>query len=427
MRCVAKSRGDDVSFIQLLNTLEDNDVDIAYREDAERIVLEAVLEFGEWVGHGDLLTVKMVQEARMLMIGSATAFGRLEFLGPFRLQLLHMKMKKVAMDYSASMKREINFDDVLSLAWLAALTRMKVSNKGKEIKKNDSSFERHDQFLAAVQTSYFVNMFDNFNEEYPEKLISIKSTDDLVKFVLGMLDSYDIQLYYDPSTQERELCEGEDDLFRYCKEMVSRFLLSEAFDTFEEEGDAEGLRALRRVMASYFVAQKPERLDSKYASFTIIDLVVELAASERTRKRMDLYVTINPSGTAGGGLFRDKHMEHCVRAVKGCLRGAHGSLDDIKLEKDIGGLSVISEVIQHNRRSVLRGNVGKEHAKDLVGDEVRDQLEEKVAEYNPFSRSRDTKFSFMDKPRGGLFNGLTVMILEKFIASKKREYNLKYK
>ena len=54
-----------------------------------------MLEFGEWVGHGDLLTVKMVQEARMMMVGSATAFGRLEFLGPFRLQLLHMKMKKI--------------------------------------------------------------------------------------------------------------------------------------------------------------------------------------------------------------------------------------------------------------------------------------------------------------------------------------------
>ena len=56
--------------------------------------MEVVLKFGIWIGAGDLLTVKMVQEAIMLMAGSATAFGRLEFLGPFRLQLLHMKMKK---------------------------------------------------------------------------------------------------------------------------------------------------------------------------------------------------------------------------------------------------------------------------------------------------------------------------------------------
>ena len=81
--------------------------------------------------------------------------------------------------------------------------------------------------------------------------------------------------------------------------MVSRLLLSLAFDCCESEGDAEGLRALRRVMVCYFLANKPNRLDSKYASFTLIDLVVELSESERTRKRMDLYVVINPSGSRG--------------------------------------------------------------------------------------------------------------------------------
>ena len=410
----------------MLKLLEDTDADIEKREEAEGLVMEAVLEFGEWIGHGDLLTVKMVQEAKMLMIGSATAFGRLEYLGPMRLQLLHMKMKKVAQDYAACMQREINFDDVLTLSWLAALTRMKVSNKQKEIKKNDSSFERHDQFLAACQASYLVNMFDNFHEEHPGELHNVQSLEDTIKYVLDMLDCYGIQLYYDPNKTEPEKSVEEDHLFLYCQEMVSRFLLSLAFDIMEEEEDAEGLRALRRVMVSYFLAQKPERLDSKYAAFTLIDLVVELSSSERTRKRMDLYVTINPSGTVGGGLFRDKYEEHCVRQVKGCLRGTHGGLDDIKLEKEVGGLSVISEIIQHNRSSVLRGHVGKEHAKDLVGDEVREQLEEKAAEYNPFSRNRTTKYSFLDKPKGGVFNGLTVQIMEKFITSKKREFKLKY-
>ena len=56
------------------------------------------------------------------------------------------------------------------------------------------------------------------------------------------------------------------------QDMVSRLLLSLAFDICEEEEDAEGLRALRRVMVCYFIAKKPERLDSKYASFTLIDL-----------------------------------------------------------------------------------------------------------------------------------------------------------
>ena len=135
--------------------------------------------------------------------------------------------------------------------------------------------------------------------------------------------------------------------------MVARLLLSLAFDACESEGDAEGLRALRRVMVCYFLASKPGRLDSKYASFTLIDLVVELSASPRTRKRMDLYVTTNPTGTRGGEIFRDKFIEHCVRAVKCCLRGMHGGVDDIKLEKEIGGLSVISDVVNHRSQVMV--------------------------------------------------------------------------
>ena len=50
---------------------------------------------------------------------------------------------------------------------------MKISNKEKDIKKNDSSFELHDQWLAAVQSSYLINMFDNFPRKNlgPSKLL----------------------------------------------------------------------------------------------------------------------------------------------------------------------------------------------------------------------------------------------------------------
>ena len=133
----------------------------------------------------------MIQEATMLMAGSATAFGRLEFLGPFRLQLLHMKMKKICQDIAATMKHEINFDDKLSVPWLTALSRLKISNKAKDIKKNDSTFERHDQFMASVQTSYLMNMFDNYMVENSKILEEVTDTKSAMKFVHGMLDSFE--------------------------------------------------------------------------------------------------------------------------------------------------------------------------------------------------------------------------------------------
>ena len=82
---VAKSVENKKEFKEKLLLLEDVDADTEAREKAEKEVMEVVQKFGIWIGAGDLLTVKMVQEATMLMSGSATAFGRLEFLGPFRL------------------------------------------------------------------------------------------------------------------------------------------------------------------------------------------------------------------------------------------------------------------------------------------------------------------------------------------------------
>ena len=427
LNSVAKAFGNEPGFLEKLKMLEDPDVANDVRVKAEEEVLEKVKIFGVWIGSGDLLTVKMVQEAKMLMAGSATAFGRLEFLGPFRLQLLHMKMKKICQDYSACMKEEINLDDKVSLPWLVALTRAKISNKPKEIKKNDSSFEKHDQFIAAVQVDYLLNMFDNYMEKNPRCMDEVTNTETAVNIVLSMLEDFGIQLYYDPCRNAPKNSNKEDDLFCYCKDMVERFLLSLMFDVCEEESDAEGLRALRRVMVCYFLAHKPTRQDSKYASFTLLDLIVELAASERTRTRMDLYVTVNPSGTPGGGLFRDKFEEHCVRAVKECLRNTHGGLDDIKLEKEIGGLSVLTLIQQHSRDSVLRGKKGKEHSKDMVGDAAREQIEESIAKIDPFNRERDMQYTFNDKSKGGPFMDLSVTDLERFILRKKKEYETKYR
>ena len=208
--------------------------------------------------------------------------------------------------------------------------------------------------------------------------------------------------------------------------MVSRFMLSLAFDLCEEEGDAVGLRALRRVMVCYFLNSSHGQMNSKYASFTLIDMIVEMAESERTRRRMDLYVTINPTGTSGGHLFRDKHMEHCIKSVKRCLKGTHGLLDDIKLEKEVGGLSVTSAILEHNRQSLMRGKKGKVHSNDMIGLEIKELLEENVEKFDPFNRKRETKYSFKDKPVGGPYSGLTVEILDRFVEKRKAEYNRKY-
>ena len=102
-------------------------------------------------------------------------------------------------------------------------------------------------------------------------------------------------------------------------------------------------------------------------------------------------------------------------------------MDDIKMEKEIGGLSVLTGVQQHHRSSVMRGKQGKEHSKDLVGDTARELLDENVSKYDPFNRSRKVQHSFLDKSTGNPFQSLTEPDLERFIKRKRKEYDLKYK
>ena len=221
LRRVALSKENDPVFLGLLKDLEDPDISEDDRKKSEKLVMDAVLEYGEWIGHGDLLTVKMVLEAKKAMSNSSTAFGQLAFLGPFRIQLLHMKMRKISQDYGQCMPNLINFDDVVTLPWCAALCRFQVSNKGKDIKKNDSTFEKHDQFLAAVQASYLMNMFDNYQEFDEGRLRQIKDTDDIVSYVLDMLNYFGVQFYYDPN-DENSRSEDEDDMYIYCQVSIKK-------------------------------------------------------------------------------------------------------------------------------------------------------------------------------------------------------------
>ena len=158
LRRVASWMQNDKEFMKDLMLLEDLEVEEVVRVAAEKKVMATCLVYGENISHGDLLTVAMLDSARLIMAGSTTAFGRLEFLGSMRLGLMHLKMKKVCVDYAAMMPSLVNFDDVGCLAWLSSICNMvKISNKPKEIKKNDNSFEHHDQVTAKTNFLSFMS------------------------------------------------------------------------------------------------------------------------------------------------------------------------------------------------------------------------------------------------------------------------------
>ena len=180
-------------------------------------------------------------------------------------------------------------------------------------------------------------------------------------------------------------------------------------------------------MVPYFLASNLAAQNSRYAPWTLFDVVVELSASPRTQARMAESMVVNPSGTRGGGIFHDKLCEHCVRSIKTSLRKCHGGLDDLLLQKLIGGLSLINKVCDHDEASMLEDNTGKCKSHDLMGQSVRDILEEHVSHTDPFNRERDPCLPFRDPVRASPYTGLEEMQgFVRFMDRSREAYDEKY-
>ena len=136
--------------------------------------------------------------------------------------------------------------------------------------------------------------------------MEVNNEDQAEQLVLDFLNKCEIKYYFDPENCEEK--DKFDDLLSYCKDLCSRTVLSLVFDKLEEEPDTLGLRAFRISMITYFLNRKQDVQDSKYAYSLLLDLVLELNASERTRQRMDNMVCVNVNGKPGEGIHRDKNL-----------------------------------------------------------------------------------------------------------------------
>ena len=316
------------AFLADLEVVQDIDSDKIEREAAEKRLHEEVKAAGEFIGHGDQMTFQKFFDAKRLCRTGVTALERLEYVHYFRLALFHTKMNKVFMDYKTCMisDENVNVDDVLTLSWFKAYLGGfdSITNQESKIKK-PGSFELHDQFITELGLQFLTNAFENFLEMKGDTL-KVESELDAQQLILDFLQENGIAFYFDPENSNEK--DKFDDLLTYCRDLSSRTVLSIVSDKLEEESDALGMKAFRISMIIYFLNRKQNVQDSKYAYSLLLDLVLELKASERTKQRMDNLVCVNVRGKNGEGIHRDKKCEHFVREVKNALKGTHSSLKD---------------------------------------------------------------------------------------------------
>ena len=104
----------------------------------------------------------------------------------------------------------------------------RIFNDPGKITSNDSSFERHSQFVAEVGKAYGVSMFEDHDQRHPDLLDSVDSEESALNYVKQMFNEYGMEdvIFYRPeihsTPQELGEKKGEDDLFKYCREGFGR-------------------------------------------------------------------------------------------------------------------------------------------------------------------------------------------------------------
>ena len=294
-----------------------------------------------------------------------------------------------------------------------------ISNKADNIKRV-GEFEKHDNFLLEIGKEILVNAFKTYMGNTREPIL--KTPEGAQKLILKFLNKTDIKYFFNPHDYDER--DPYDDVLSACKSNASRTVMSLVADKVEHEGDGLGIRAVRMSMIFYFLNKKLAQT-SKYASSLLSNLVYFLGASDRSKARIDLLATCNPSGGVGKGLARDQINEHKVKLVKETIKGLHSHPTDIVVSKAVLGENVLHQVQEHDEESMLLQLSGGRTSYRYIGEDARKKIREELERVKPFDINRP-KMEYFDKLPGSVFNGLTMDRVNRFLERNKRNFIRSY-
>ena len=264
-----------------------------------------------------------------------------------------------------------------------------------------------------VGKEILINAFKAFITGYKDSIA--RTTDGAVDLIMKFLSVSDIKYFWDPENFDEK--EKFDDILSSCRDNAGRTVLSMVADKVEHEGDGMGIRAVRKAMIPYFLNKKMAQT-SKYAISLMSDLVNYMGSSERTKHRIDLLATCNPTGGLGKGLARDQVNEHKVKLVKNSVRGLHSQLSDSVLSKTVLGANVLNQLQEHDNESMLLSLSGGRTSYRYIGEDLRGKIRSEIEKVKPFDLSRG-KTDYFEKPSGSVFSGLTMERVDKFLTRNK--------
>ena len=314
------------------------------------------------------------------------------------------------------MKSEVNIEDTLSLGFFKTLLGLSHISNQPDIIKKDGNYEAHAQFCDDVGTELLIQAFKTFVAKHGSPEVQTEEVAE--EFILDFLTTTDIKFFYDSENHEEK--EVFDDMLSSCKDNAGRTVVSLVLKAVEHEGDGLGLRAARTAMIPYFLNRKVDVQDSKYAARLLCNRIAFLQSSMRTQARIDSLACCNPSGKPGRCIARDQQNEHKVKTTKMILRGQHGQLTDLSVEKATLGSNILDIIESHDRNAMLLQEEGGKSSHRYLTDVQKYKIRQEIIRSDPFNKDRP-KIEFYDKPRG-IFSGLTSEQVDRFLVRNKGHY-----
>ena len=130
---------------------------------------------------------------------------------------------------------------------------------------------------------------------------------------------------------------------------------------------------------------------------------------------------VNISGKPGGNVSRDEANEFEVRKAKMKLKGLHSQLTSLVVEKSIVGSNIMGQIETHDRQAMLLPERGGGTSYRHLSGAQMDLIRKEIQKIHPFSTNRE-KISYFDKPRG-MFSGLTIEQIERFIRRNEKKFS----
>ena len=278
--------------------------------------MKIVERFGKLILLGDQLTVQSIENAFQSRKDSCTDFEAFNYIHVVKLGDFHMEMNAVIKSIQSMMPSESSIDKA-SLSYFARRLVIEhlVSNKANMIKKV-GNYQMNQQFFVTVGREFLRSALKTF---FKDHILEIEKKfnfgcQNLLNIVCDLMNQFlelhNIKLWYDPTDSPS----FSDDLKKYASDASARVLLVMVFSHAIKYGDTECIRACHRVFVAFFYAHDGNV--SKYAPCIMNNLVDYEASSEKGKKMIDLFSSVNCYGKEGYGVPADMVCEWSVKSVK---------------------------------------------------------------------------------------------------------------